>query len=144
MPTDVQRLYQMVVGMLADKDQDGVPDLFEGATSTPPTNVVQTMQFIVDGKVYTSLDELPAEARQKYEQTMARFDANRDGIPDMIAGDAFGGMPSSPTTPPSASPYQPPEVQVIGESGSLNMKWLLIGGAILLLVAVAAIWLTSR
>jgi hypothetical protein len=75
---------------------------------------------------------------------MVRFDANRDGIPDLSGADRLGGLPSSPATPANAPTYQPPKVQVIGESGSLNTKWLLIGGTILLLLAVAVFWLTSR
>jgi len=67
MPAEVRQLYQMAAGLLADRDQNGVPDIFEGGEAAP-TTVVQSTQFIVDGKVYTSLDELPAEARQKYEQ----------------------------------------------------------------------------
>ena len=53
MPAEVRQLYQMAAGLLADRDQNGVPDIFEGGEAAP-TTIMQTTQFIVDGKVYTS------------------------------------------------------------------------------------------
>jgi hypothetical protein len=143
MPPEVRQLYQMAAGLLADRDQNGVPDIFEGGEAAPAT-VVQSTQFIVDGKTYTSLDELPAEARQKYEQALARLDANRDGVPDLFAGQALGVAAQSPATPAASPDHQPPQVQVIGDTSPLNARWLIIAFAVLALLAVAAFVLLSR
>jgi hypothetical protein len=149
MPPDVRRLYDLANQMLADKDGDGVPDIFGQGTGTMQTNVVQTQQFVVDGKVYSSLDELPAEARQKYEQTMGQWDANRNGIPDMLEGGMFGVTTQVSSTPPvqPASTPQPtpmPELtQVVGDSLSPGAK-LLIAALVVLLLAAAVIFLMGR
>ena len=71
MPPDVRQMYQMMINMLADNNQDGLPDIFAGGTSNGKSTLFQTTQFIVDGRAYNSLDELPAEARRKYEQELS-------------------------------------------------------------------------
>ena len=39
--------------------------------------------IVIDGKTYNSVDEMPSEIRQKYEQAMSSLgDANRNQIPD--------------------------------------------------------------
>ena len=143
MPPEVRQLYQMAAGLLADRDQNGVPDIFEGAEAAP-ARVLQSTQFIVDGKAYSSLDELPAEARQKYEQAMRRLDANRDGVPDLFEGQAFGATAQPPAAPVASPNNQPPQVQVIGDTSPLNARWLIIAFAVLALLAVAAFVLFGR
>jgi hypothetical protein len=69
-------------------------------------------QFVVGGKVYTSLDELPPEARLKYDQAIAKLgplmsDTNMNGIPDMLEG-AFGGKPGAPASVTSTTMEIPP------------------------------------
>jgi hypothetical protein len=144
MPAEVRQLYQMASAMFADQDQDGVPDMFENLTGATSGTVHQTMQFIVDGKSYASLDELPAEARQKYEQAIGRMDANRDGVPDVFAGGVFSPAAQPPAAPSAVPVNQQPHVKVIGESGlALSPKWLLIG-VLVALVLVAAFLLLGR
>jgi hypothetical protein len=70
--------------ILADKDQDGVPDIFENESTANP--VGQSMKIIVDGKEFNSLESLPPEARARYEEAMGKLDANRNGIPDFVEG----------------------------------------------------------
>jgi hypothetical protein len=46
------------------------------------------MQIIFNGKTYNSVDEMPANERQAYEQMFQIFtDANGNGIPDFLEGD---------------------------------------------------------
>ncbi len=93
MPPEIRQAYEQALGVLHDGNQNGVPDILEGLsggkTSTIQTTQIQNnqMQFIADGKVYTSAAELPPEARQKYAQAMAKLgsmmvDADGNGIPD--------------------------------------------------------------
>jgi hypothetical protein len=150
MPPEVRRLYELANQMLADKDGDGVPDLFGQVAGTSQANVVQTTQFVVDGKVYTSLDELPAEARRKYEQTLGQWDANRNGIPDMLEGSIFGAATQAPATPqaPGAPPAPPSPMPlptvVSSDSLPLGARLLIAGLVVLLLIAVAALVLMNR
>jgi len=144
MPPEVRQLYQMMTSMLSDTNQDGMPDIFAGIAGAAPTTL-QTTQFVVDGKAYSSLDELPAEARQKYEQAMGRLDANQNGVPDLFEGSALNVAappPSAPTPTPAAMPSL---VQVIGEPQPMSRATiLLIAVVAVLLLAGVAFYLLSR
>ena len=150
MPPEVRQMYQMMINMLADKNQDGMPDIFAGGTSNVKSTLFQTTQFIVDGKAYSSLDELPAEARQKYEQELGRFDDNRNGIPDLLENSPFGAVAQSPVAQPAAAPstarpYQEPKVTVIGDSQPASRTTImLVGGAVVVLVVIVALYLIGR
>lgn len=69
---------------LADVDRDGVPDLLENTAGAPP--VKNSLKVLVDGQEYNRIDDLPPEARAKYEQAIGALDANRNGIPDLMEG----------------------------------------------------------
>ena len=70
--------------IFADKDKDGVPDILENITAGHAA--VSSMKIIVDGKEFDGLENLPPEARAKYEEAMGKLDANRNGIPDFAEG----------------------------------------------------------
>jgi hypothetical protein len=88
MPADARQAYQQAMGVFGDANKNGIPDILEGGV--PSTNIVMTtgqMQIVWDGKVYTSIDQLPPEAREKYQKAMGQLaHANNNGIPDIIAG----------------------------------------------------------
>jgi hypothetical protein len=140
MPPEVRQMYQMMTSMLADNNQDGMPDIFAGGTGNVKSTVFQTTQFIVDGKAYSSLDELPANARQKYEQALGGFDANRNGIPDLLENSSFGAVAQPATAPPAAQPYQEPKVTVIGDPQLNRSIIMLVGGAVVVLLVVIVAW----
>jgi hypothetical protein len=48
--------------------------------------VVNSMKIIVDGKEFAGFENLPPEARARYEEAMGKLDANRNGIPDFAEG----------------------------------------------------------
>ena len=146
MPPEVRQLYQMMTSMLADKDQDGMPDIFASSHGDSAPTVFQTTQFIVDGKSYDSLDELPPEARQKYAQAVGRFDANRDGISDLLSHNPLGTVAPSTADPSTAQPYQEPKVTVIGAPQPISRALLLLvaGVVAVLLVVIIAMYLLNR
>lgn len=107
MPPDVRRAYEQAMGMLADNNQNGLPDVFEGLfnAGNVPTVTGTSAQFVVDGKVYSSVDDLPPDARQKYEQALPRInqvlgDADQNGVADL-----FENQPAAP--PPTRSDNAP-------------------------------------
>ena len=146
MPAEVRQLYQMMLSMLADKNQDGMPDMFATGTGAGAQTVFQKTQFVVDGKAYTSLDELPPEARQKYAQAVNRIDANRNGIPDLLENSPFGAVAQPATTPLPTQPYQEPKVTVIGDPQPASRATIILaaGALVVLLVLIAAMYLLAR
>ena len=101
MPEDVRRNYELAMNSLkdenknlipdafenlntlADQDKDGMPDVFEGMASM---NVLSSTKIIANGKEYNSIEELPPDVREKYDQAIGTLDANRDGVPDFLEG----------------------------------------------------------
>ena len=57
------------------------------------------MQIIFNGKNYNSLEEMPANERQAFEQMQQIFvDANGNGIPDFMEGDMFRKVMAATTS----------------------------------------------
>jgi hypothetical protein len=72
------------MNIFADKDKDGAPDVLEQIAAGH--HVVNSMKIIVDGQEFDGLENLPPEARARYEEAMSKLDANRNGIPDFVEG----------------------------------------------------------
>ena len=141
MPPEVRQAYEQALGMLADRDGNGLPDIFDrmAGQGMPDAGLRlghSSTTIVVDGQVYSSPDDLPAEARQKYEQASAAWDANRDGIPDLLE-DMLGGQsaPVVPAPPAAArpSPIPPPADPL---EGGLDLRSLLLGAAFVVLLGV--------
>ena len=142
MPPEVRRLYDLAAGMLSDTNQNGVPDMLEGAL-TNATPVISTMtQFVVDGKTYSSLDELPPEARRRYEEALRRFDANADGVPDAFAP-MLPGQPQPAAPAAKVQGSTTPHVTMVGEGRGISAAWL-AAIALIVLLAGAVVYLLMR
>lgn len=72
------------LNILGDKDRNGVPDVLQNIVAGQ--SAVSSMKIIVDGKEFNGLEDLPPEARARYEEAMGKLDANRNGIPDFVEG----------------------------------------------------------
>ncbi len=72
------------MNILADKDKNGMPDLVENLVAGQA--LVNSMKIIVDGKEFNGIENLPPEARARYEAAMGQLDANHNGIPDFVEG----------------------------------------------------------
>jgi hypothetical protein len=173
MPPDVRQVYDQVMKMLPDKNQNGVPDILEGGSlgmlkglgglladadhdgkpdfleNIQAGTVTQTT-FVVDGKTYYSLDELPPDARQKYEAAMSKMDANRDGVPDLLMSVSTPGQTVSQSAksantsawltsvepkPAVSSMLQPPVIETESSDGRLALA----GCVVIVLVIGAAL-----
>jgi len=144
MPPDVRAKYEKAMNMLRDEDRDGRPDVFDISSSTQV--VSNTMKFVVDGREYSNIEDLPPEARAKYEQAMSALDKNQNGIPDFVEG-MMGMMPQNPAkanTPSMSSPrpaLRTPQTASPTISPDTSSGWMLVltGGLFLLLCAAGAI-----
>ena len=113
MPDDVRRQYEQAMSsfkdqngsrapaasenndMLADKNQNGIPDIMENSAGAPV--IANALKILVDGKEFNRIEDLPPEARLKYEKAMGALDANRNGIPDFVEGMMGMGAQQSAT-----------------------------------------------
>jgi hypothetical protein len=147
MPTDVRAKYEQAMRGLKDMDRDGTPDVFDAA---PPAPVMSSgMRFVVDGREYTSIEDLPPEARARYEQAMGALDKNQNGMPDFLEGmlGMFPQTPAQPGTPATPAPrpaLRVPQTASPTITPDTSNGWMLAlaGGFLLLLCAAGAggIW----
>lgn len=135
---------------LEDKNQDGIPDAFEGLASfqgaTP--QVVSSTKVLVNGQVYDGLDQLPPEIRAQYEQALGAMDKNRNGVPDFVEGvfnlpaqtmnTASNSAPISIGTSRPASPKPAVANSTIEPESSGGWMLALAGIALIIMCLVAA------
>lgn len=147
MPPDVRAKYEKAMRTLRDQNRDGRPDMFKVASSAQVVSNI--MKFVVDGKEYNSLEDLPPEARAKYEQAVGMLDKNQNGIPDFVEG-MIGIPPQTPATPGSPARTNPRPASRASQPASPTSSpdtsngWMLVqaGGLLLLLCAagVFGVW----
>lgn len=123
MPPDERRAYQYMMGIMADKNHDGTPDIMEGGPinmlkgmrdlladkdrdGTPDLfenaelgEVIQSSTYVVNGITYHSLDEMPPDIRERYEAAMSKVNAKQENIPDWLKEE----LPNA-AEPPQAAP----------------------------------------
>lgn len=147
MPPEVRKLFEMATSMLADNDKDGRPDIFQNMPSNL-TTITSATQYVINGKTYSGLEEMPPEVRKQYQQLIQHADANSDGVPDMLDGGvitssiAMGGKLSPPSA--TAKPAQPQLVKVVGEQGGQSSMLMVAALIILVLVGAVVFLLLTR
>jgi hypothetical protein len=128
------------VNIFADKDKDGIPDVLENITAGQAA--VSSMKILVDGKEFDGLENLPPEARAKYQEAMGKLDANRNGIPDFVEGmisTANHNRVSVSRPPAEASPRSSTvPVSPTITPDTTNGWALMLAGLFILLLCVAA------
>lgn len=111
MPPDVRAQYEAVSNLLADNNQNGMPDIVETAMQNGAT-VMQTSAIVYEGKTYARPEDLPPDARAQYEHALAQLaDRDQNGMPDVLEN-ADAASPVNTYTSPAAVP--PREGQNIG------------------------------
>ncbi|HVF26337.1 MAG TPA: hypothetical protein VNA23_10635 [Anaerolineales bacterium] len=145
MPEDVRRNYESAMSQLADNDRNGIPDALENFTNLTGqnkngmpdafegmvSNIISSTKIIAAGNEYNSLDELPPEARAKYEQAMDALDTNRNGMPDFFEGrmNAPVQMNDVQNNPAMSTPPTPRHSTAIPASPNIEPeatnKWML-------------------
>lgn len=120
MPPDVRQKYEQAMRTLGDADNNRVPDVFEGANlfadqdrdgipdafeNLPSQNTaVSSMKIMMDGKEFHRIEDLPPDARARYEEAMGKMDANRNGIPDFVEGMFSASTPTTQVSSGHATP----------------------------------------
>ena len=157
MPPDVRQKYEMALQALADangnhipdalenilmdKDKNGVPDVLEN--SGVGNNVISHIKITVNGKEFNGIENLPPEARAKYEAAMSKLDANKNGIPDFVEG--MIGTSDQNQVVSASNPFtaaNPPRSEPIPVSPTItpdtsNGLTLALAGLFILLLCIA-------
>ena len=123
MPEDVRRTYeeamrglgsapsaaldpmQALNNLFADANNNGMPDIME---NQPVINIAGGTHLVVDGRTYNSVDDLPPDARARYEQAISSMDSNRNGIPDFLEG--MMNVSNQSTQPATTSTRYTPDI----------------------------------
>jgi hypothetical protein len=75
--------------LLADRDGDGIPDIVEGLIGegqvASSVTVQSATRYEVDGKVYSSLEEMPPHLRQLLEQSQQLLAGHPQPIEGVVA-----------------------------------------------------------
>jgi hypothetical protein len=154
MPAEVRQAYVQVMGVFADKDRDGMPDLFEGlggAAGAAPVQMTSTT-IVFNGQNYSRVEHMPPEARRAYGQYQAAFDRNRNGLPDMLEGGlgaVSAAAPSAPVEwPPRSQPIAPAAGGVVSGEGDRGwraaMALIVVLGLAVLSLGLALVWAISQ
>jgi hypothetical protein len=149
---------QVAADIFADADRNGTPDLFEGQSGGL---VVQTNAIVYNGQVYQRVEDLPPEARQKYEAAASKLSASRaevpgwlseegakrDNIPDWLAkltptGDAAGPARSTEQHSPTIAPLTGSAIQPEAPNRWLAPAILLILVMGMIILGLLALLLT--
>ena len=131
MPANERQAYESMFKIFKDETGNGIPDFLEGDVAK---NVMTafTSNVVYNGKTYTNMDELPADARQKLNDAMGKL--NQLGIVTNVpaAQEKQAFDPAFKSSQPLIS--QEPAIQ---EGGGRN--WIVIIGflAAVLVCAVA-------
>lgn len=162
MPAEVRRKYEQAIKTLKDEDRNRIPDVFEntnmsgdGSTINVPDafeNITGTrtflsgMKIIVEGREINSVDDLPPDARARYDKAMSGLDSNRNGVPDFMEG--MIGTPSQTTSVATSSANEParhasrkpmPVSPNIAPDTSNGWMLALLGAVLMFICAAAAV-----
>ena len=150
MPPDVRRQYEQAMGALADRDGDGVPDIMQSGLSGMgdtgdgfhKVEVETRNEYVVNGREYSSLDEMPPAARDMIGRMMrdvpdgAGGDAVQNFEVEIIEGDAPGIRASGTRRFAQRSGMSSPSTSTGGESPSRGR----LGWFVALILGLALIW----
>ena len=145
-PTNMANPIQSLNNIFADANNNGMPDIAENQIM----NLMGGLTFVVNGNTYNSLDDLPPEARAKYEQFMGSLDSDQGDTPDylkaMMNGSQQESQPALTTTGSSragttrhASRAPMPASPAIAPDTSNGWALALAGVFILMVCALGAI-----
>jgi hypothetical protein len=160
MPPEAREAYQKLMGLLADQDGNGVPDLVDGLRQgQPPDALLKPLasamssftQIVYNGQAFSSVEAMPPEARRAYEQALGALDRHRNGVPEALEHGVFGGAapfasaprPAVPAAQPMPMPYTPAGVEPDGpEARARRLRTAALaalGLALVVLIAALAL-----
>lgn len=123
MPADERKAYDQMSSIFLDKDGNGIPDFMEGNIAMNVMNA-STSGYMVNGKTYASLDNMPEDMRRKMRSA---FDALANA--GLVSKSTFVQMTEARTVPASQPVPQPSAVMEEEREG--NIFTIILGGMVL-------------
>ncbi len=138
MPANERQAFEHLSNMFVDKNGNGIPDFLEGdMVRNVMTAITSNVNF--NGQVYSDLNDLPPEAREKVQKAFEKL--SQMGI----VGAGAPAMSQSQTPQIGTEPARSPEPMIsreysptIQEDSGSGLKWILLAAALLICLAVAA------
>jgi len=140
MPPDVRQLYEQMMGAF-DANGNGVPDILEGGGSPVNAQVTGSINVVHDGKVYTRVEDMPPDVRQKYEKAMSLLgDANQNGVPDILESAGLINAQPAPSAAFASTPLLSTTNSPVTSGETPNYtNWLAIGAVVVILLGLLAV-----
>ena len=140
MPADERQAYDQMSSIFLDKDGNGIPDFMEGNIAMSVMNA-STSGFVVNGKTYASLDDMPEDMRSKMRSAFDTLAST-----GLVSKSTFVQMSEAKTIPDQKP--APQSFPVIEEERGTNIFTLIVGGMVLCsalaAVAMAVYYLAGR
>ena len=139
MPVNERKAFEQMNQMFVDKNGNGIPDLLEGDLVKNVMTAHSTQAHVtVNGKTYTSFNDLPPEVRQQVDGAFQMLSnmGILSGMPEaqqqQQAAPAVSTFESKPFNPPGSSAIEE-------ESGRSTFSLILIGIVLCFAVVVGTI-----
>ena len=149
MPANERQAFEQMSQLFVDKNGNGIPDFLEGDLAQNVTTAY-TSSFVVNGKTYNNLDELPADMHNKVRSAfdvMAKMGLVTDTT--STSASEIKGVRVESKQPAVSKPFlseQPSSV--IEEDRGTNTFTLVLGGIVLcfalIAVTIAVLYFTGR
>jgi hypothetical protein len=159
MPPEARQAYEQAMSLLADRDGNGMPDIFDavhpqGSAEAPmeiettQTTVGSVLTSIeINGQTYTSVQDMPPEVRQAYEQAMAQLSAHQEvltAFAQLGEPQSDGTAPTTPRPSPASQRSSAPLPASLEPEGlDLRGALLILAIVLFLLIAIGAVLLLT-
>jgi hypothetical protein len=121
-PAEIRKKYEQALNLLADRNNNGIPDVLEGKADAGKAVVVESIRrFVVNGRQYDRFEDLPPDVRQAMAQA--------SGGP---SGTSTAGAHLIRQTRPSNAGMEPDGI-------TIHLSWSTVLAAVLAIAAAAGI-----
>jgi len=148
MPANERQAYENLQQIFVDANGNGIPDFMEGDVARKVMSAFTSTNVAdANGRVYTSLEELPPEVREKVERAFSKLSQLGIIVPASFPTDSPPPGPASGAAfEPAFGPSKPliPQEPTIQESGGRTWLFLLLSALILCGLAGLAVYLFLR
>jgi hypothetical protein len=81
LPPEARRLFAEMTSHWADRNGNGIPDVFETDATDREITLTSDRKIVVNERTYSNVDELPPADREMLQQIRGLFDRMLDGEP---------------------------------------------------------------